>query len=126
MARARLAGLNRFVAMDGESSSRFVREFYDIKREVDQYHRAVQDAAQRGDTERVQDLMAEKGAAMSLRKAFNSVARQITQVNNAIATVSQSSTMSPAEKTERLRALRLQKNELTKRFVNMAKSTGYF
>jgi len=123
---ARVAGLNRFVAMDGESSSRFVREFYDIKREVDQYHRAVQDAAQRGDTERVQDLMAEKGAAMSLRKAFNSVARQITQVNNAIATVSQSSTMSPAEKTERLRALRLQKNELTKRFVNMAKSTGYF
>ena len=121
-----VAGLSRFIAIDGERSSRFTKEFYEIKRSIDQYHRAVQDAAQRGDTERVQELMEKKGAAMTFRKAFGQVSRQIATLNNAIAQVSQSPTMSSSEKTERLRALRKQKNELTKRFVKMAKTTGYF
>jgi hypothetical protein len=75
---ASILGLNRFVREDGAGASRFVSEFYEMRRDLDQTYTAMRDAAERGQTERVNELMQEKGKALSYRTYFNNVARQLT------------------------------------------------
>jgi hypothetical protein len=122
---ASILGLNRFVREDGAGASRFVSEFYEMRRDLDQTYTAMRDAAERGQTERVNELMQEKGKALSYRTYFNNVARQLTEVNKAIDTVRFSQMDSDAKK-ERLKDLRKTKVRLTQQIVTSARSSGYF
>jgi hypothetical protein len=122
---ASILGLNRFVREDGAGASRFVSEFYEMRRDLDQTYTAMRDAAERGQTERVNELMQEKGKALSYRTYFNNVARQLTEVNKAIDTVRFSQMDSDAKK-ERLKELRKTKVRLTQQIVTSARSSGYF
>jgi hypothetical protein len=122
---ASILGLNRFVREDGAGASRFVSEFYEMRRDLDQTYTAMRDAAERGQTERVNELMQEKGKALSYRTYFNNVARQLSEVNKAIDTVRFSQMDSDAKK-ERLKELRKTKVRLTQQIVTSARSSGYF
>jgi len=122
---ASILGLNRFVREDGAGASRFVSEFYEMRRDLDQTYTAMRDAAERGQTERVNELMQEKGKALSYRTYFNNVARQLSEVNKAIDTV-RFSQMDSDAKNERLKELRKTKVRLTQQIVTSARSSGYF
>ena len=122
---ASILGLNRFVREDGAGASRFVSDFYEMRRDLDQTYTAMRDAAERGQTERVNELMQEKGKALSYRTYFNNVARQLSEVNKAIDTVRFSQMDSDAKK-ERLKELRKTKVRLTQQIVTSARSSGYF
>jgi hypothetical protein len=96
-----------------------------MRRDLDQTYTAMRDAAERGQTERVNELMQEKGKALSYRTYFNNVARQLSEVNKAIDTVRFSQMDSDAKK-ERLKELRKTKVRLTQQIVTSARSSGYF
>ena len=115
----RSLGLTRFFQVEGEQTSQFVNEFYTIRREMDQLNKAINDAAERNDTARVKSLLERQDVPLALRKQFNRVATQLSEINNAMNQITMSS-LSSSEKTERLRQLRIRKNELTRAYVEAA------
>ena len=120
----RVLGLARFIQKDGETSSQFVRDFYDLRRESDAVFTSYRDAAATGDQDRMNELLEDRGVAMGFRKTFNRVAKQLTDINNAMNRIVESPTMSPTQKTQQLRQLRIQKNKLARRIVELAEKQG--
>jgi hypothetical protein len=123
---AQILGLNRFVREDGEGASRFVSDFYEMKRDIDQAYAAMKEAAIAGQTDYVNDLMEEKGTAIGFRTYFNRVARQLTDINKAIDVVRRDPNLDSATKQARLKELRQTKARLAGQMVTAAKSSGYF
>ena len=117
----RSLGLTRFFNIEGDKTSRFVQDFYTMKRELDQLNKSMNDAADRNDTDRINELMARQNVPLGMRKIFNRAATQLTRINNELNSVMTSSTMSPAEKTARMRQLRIEKNKLARQYVEAAK-----
>ena len=117
---ARALGLTRFIQEDGERSSQFVKEFYELRREADQVHQSIQAAALEGDSDRIKELLEDNKAAIGLRKSFNKLARQMSEINSAMNRITESPTMSAQEKTDKLRKLRIAKNKLARQMVTIA------
>ena len=118
-------GLTRFIQVEGEGSSQFVKEFYQMRREADSLFASMNDAASQGDNERVNSLLEKNKVSFSFRKTFNRIASSLTDINNAMKAVTRSPDMGPIEKTEILRRLRIQKNKLARRTVEIAEAQGY-
>ena len=118
-------GLTRFIQVEGEGSSQFVKEFYQMRREADSLFASMNDAASQGDNERVNSLLEKNKVSFSFRKTFNRIASSLTDINNAMKAVTRSPDMGPIEKTEILRKLRIQKNRLARKTVEIAEAQGY-
>ena len=121
-----IAGLTRFIREDGTGASRFVSDFYELKRDTDQVYTAIRDAATAGNREEIDRLLGEKGKAVGFRTYFNGVARQLTQINKAMDTIRRDPNMSSSQKKEELLRLRKLKVETTRKVVKVAKQSGYF
>ena len=121
-----IAGLNRFIREDGTGASRFVSDFYALKRDVDQTYTAIRDAATDGNRAEIDKLLGEKGKAVGFRTYFNGVSRQLTDVNKAMDVIRRDPNMSSSQKKEELLRLRKLKVELTRKVVKTAKQSGYF
>ena len=124
-ALAGVTGLGRFIAEDGERSSRFVSEFYEVKRGIEEVYYAIKESSLRGDQEEIQQLLKENGAALAFRSYFNNVARQLSELNKQMRMVSLSD-MSSDQKAERMRQLRETKDRLSKQMVTAAKRAGLY
>jgi len=117
----RALGLTRFFTVEGDQTSRFVQDFYTVRRDLDQLTKSIQDAADRNDTDRVNQLMARQDVPLGMRKIFNRAATQLTRINNELNAIMTSPTLSPSEKTEMMRKLRIEKNKLARQYVEAAK-----
>jgi hypothetical protein len=123
---ASASGLTRFIAEDGQRSSRFVSDFYEIKRGLEEVYYAIKEAAIRGDQEEINRLMEESGTALQYRKQFNRAATRLTEINNRMKVISLSPTLSSDQKSEQLKGLREEKNRLTRQMVQAANSVGLY
>jgi hypothetical protein len=121
-----ISGLNRFIREDGTGASRFVSEFYELKRDIDQTYSAIRDAANAGNREEIDALLGEKGKALGYRTYFNQISRQLTQVNKSMDMVRRNPDMSSEEKKAELLRLRKLKVEVTRKIVVAARESGYF
>ena len=117
----RALGLTRFFTVEGDQTSRFVQDFYTVRRDLDQLTKSIQDAADKNDTDRVNQLMARQDVPLGMRKVFNRAATQLTRINNELNAIMTSPTLSPAQKTEMMRKLRIEKNKLARQYVEAAK-----
>ena len=117
----RALGLTRFFTVEGDQTSRFVQDFYTVRRDLDQLTKSIQDAADKNDTDRVNQLMARQDVPLGMRKVFNRAATQLTRINNELNAIMTSTTLSPAEKTEMMRKLRIEKNKFARQYVEAAK-----
>jgi hypothetical protein len=123
---ASASGITRFIAEDGQRSSKFVTEFYEIKRGIEEVKYAINQAAIRGDQEEIDRLMEEQGVALQYRKQFNRVADRLTDINNRMKIVSMSPTLSSQQKSEQLKSLREEKNRLTRQMVQAANKVDLY
>ena len=123
---ASASGITRFIAEDGQRSSRFVSDFYEIKRGINEVYYAIKDAAIRGDQEEIDRLMEEQGVALQYRKQFNRVATRISEINNRMKVISMSPTLSSQQKSDQLKGLREEKNRLTRQMVQAANKVGLY
>ena len=121
-----ITGLNRFIREDGTGASRFVSDFYALKRDVDQTYTAIRDAATAGNRAEIDALLGEKGKAVGFRTYFNGVSRQLTTINKAMDAIRRDPNMSSSQKKEELLRLRKLKAETTRKVVKAAKQSGYF
>jgi hypothetical protein len=120
-----VTGFSRFLKQRGEGGSKTLGEFYEMKREIDQFHAGLQEMQRTGQSEIVADMLEEKGAALGYRKQFARVSRQLSEVNRQLRAVMNQDI--PADvKSERVRALREQKANLARQVVSAAKKSGYF
>jgi hypothetical protein len=117
----RALGLTRFFTVEGDQTSRFVQDFYTVRRDLDQLTKSIQDAADKNDTDRVNQLMARQDVPLGMRKVFNRAATQLTRINNELNAIMTSTTLSPMEKTEMMRKLRIEKNKFARQYVEAAK-----
>ena len=122
----KISGLDRFIREDGTGASRFVNDFYETKRDIDQTYRAIKLLADGEQAEAINELMESKGAALGYRNLFNNIARSITKINKAREMIRRDPNMSSSEKKERLLALNKQRIELSRRAMKMAEDSGYF
>jgi len=65
--------------------------------------------------------MARQDVPLGMRKVFNRAATQLTRINNELNAIMTSPTLSPSEKTEMMRKLRIEKNKLARQYVEAAK-----
>jgi len=121
-----ITGLSRFIREDGTGASRFVSDFYALKRDVDQTYTAIRDAATAGNRAEIDALLGEKGKAVGFRTYFNGVSRQLTTINKAMDAIRRDPNMSSSQKKEELLRLRKLKAETTRKVVKAAKQSGYF
>jgi hypothetical protein len=120
-----VTGFSRFLKQRGEGGSKTLGEFYEMKREIDQFHAGLEEMKRTGQAEIVADMLEEKGAALGYRRQFARVSRRLGEINRQIRAVMNQDI--PADvKSERVRALREQKADLTRQVVAAAKQSGYF
>lgn len=121
---AQALGVRRFVRSDDERVTRFVGDFYKLKEQADQLARSLSDARGAGDIERVQEIMAEYGAAMGARSALDNTGRRIGEINRMMRNIERDRELDADEKRDRLIPLRDQRNMLARQGVETARAIG--
>ena len=117
---ASLTGVNRFIKDDSERTTRYVSEFYDLKRDIDAIHYSLKRASLAGDNERVNELLEEKGTAYGYRSQVNRVGRQLQKINAQIRAIMVNPDLTSSQKAEYIQPLREARNNLTRQVVQAA------
>jgi len=107
-----LTGLTRFVKESPDSANKFVGDFYELKREVDEIYAAVQDRRKNGEVEAAMDLMRENRKKLGARSSLNSMQKTMSTLNREIQRVKRTERMDSNEKKQRLQRLINQRNRV--------------
>jgi len=107
-----LSGLSRFVKESPDPANRFVGEFYELKREVDEIYAAVQDRRKNGEIEAALYLMKENRKKLAMRTSLNRMQTTFTDLNREIRRVKRSDDLTPDQKKSRLNRLINQRNRI--------------
>lgn len=102
---ASASGITRFVKDSDRTTSRFVRDFYELKREADQANRARKKLIEEGRNEEALEFAEEMKFPLQARKQLGRIARDISKVNKEIDLVEVDPRLTPAEKQLKLRPL---------------------
>jgi len=117
---AELTGVNRFLKDDSERISKYVSEFYELKRDIDAIHYSLKRASLAGDNERVNELLEKKGTAYGYRSQVNRVGRQLQKINAQIRAIMVSPDLTSQQKAEYIAPLKEARNNLTRQVVQAA------
>jgi hypothetical protein len=102
---ASASGVTRFVRTSDRTTSRFVRDFYELKREADQANRAYKKLIEEGRNEEALEFAEEMKFPLQARKRLGKIAREISKVNKAIDLVHVDPKLTPAQKQLKLSPL---------------------
>ena len=104
-------GITRFVKeRENDPSSRFLSEFYEMKREADEINRAVNSLREQGNYEEAMEVRRENRSLLGVRKNLNRKYKQLNEIGDKIQSVKSSVTLSPdAKKTQLDRLIRRRK-----------------
>jgi len=119
-----LSGVRRFVKGDEEKVSRFVGDFYDLKREVTQWTTAMNDARLAGDMARANEIASERSDLFSLKKQVDKASRDVGEISRRMRAIQNNPNMDPQEKADALVPLRQRRNEITGRIMELAVDRG--
>jgi len=118
---ASASGMERFFKDADVAASRFVGDFYEVKREADQANRAYKKLLAEQKDEEAAEFLAEMKAPMSARKELGRIGREIGKLNKQRDAIFTDPKMMPAEKKLKLKALTLQRKALAKKGYMYAK-----
>ena len=107
-----LTGLTRFVKESPDSANKFVGDFYELKREVDEIYAAVQDRRKNGEVEAALGLMRENRKKLSVRSSLSSMQKSMSTLNREIQRVKRTERMDSNQKKQRLQRLISQRNRV--------------
>ena len=123
---ADLLGITRFYKENtGDRASRWLSEFYDLKREVDQIYRGVNQYREEGDFEKAREMRKEYKPHLLVRKRLGSMYEQLTNINKRMNKV-RNSTLDGKEKYNQLKNLTVKRNMVAKKVEQIKnKIKGY-
>jgi len=121
---ATLAGFHRFVKTDTQKGDKFVTDFYEMSRELQQAVRTINDAKKIGDAERVQQVYAEHGPILGAQAAINRRAEQLSELNSRIDVVRRHPTLSTQEKDDMLRELMTARHSIARDTMTALRAAG--
>jgi hypothetical protein len=119
-----LSGMRRFVKGDEEKVSRFVGDFYDLKREVTQWTTAMNDARLAGDMARANEIASERADLFALKRQVDKASRDVGEISRRMRAIQNNPNMDPQEKADALVPLRQRRNEITGRIMELAVDRG--
>lgn len=122
---ANTAGLNRFFKSEETMRNRYVKDFYNVQRTVEEITLSIKDAADAKDFELVREKIQADPKARGLAKALNRVESQINDINSRMRSIRNNPNLSSSQKTEYINQLRARKNALATQAYNIAKKVGY-
>lgn len=102
---ASASGITRFVKDSDRATSRFVRDFYELKKEADQANRARKKLIEEGRNEEALEFAEEMKFPLRARKQLGRIAREISKVNKQIDLIEVDPKLTPAEKQLKLKPL---------------------
>lgn len=106
--------VSSFVREEPALSTRWLTEFYDLKREVDQLYNTLRKYQKIGNAEGAQKLVASEGKKIALHKPMTDLSERLGLIRDGMAAVEANKKMPPAEKRRELDALLKQRNEAVK------------
>jgi hypothetical protein len=118
---ASASGLTRFVKDSDRTTSRFVSDFYELKREADQANRAHKKLIEEGRREEALEYAEENKFPLQARKQLGKLSKDISKVNNDIDEVEVDPKLTPAEKQLKLRPLLRKRKDLARRGYDYAR-----
>ena len=119
-----LTGVRRFIKGDEEKVSRFVGDFYDLKREVTQWTTAMNDARLAGDMARANEIASERSDLFSLKKQVDKASRDVNEISRRMRAIQNNPNMDPQEKADALVPLRQRRNQITGTIMEQAMDRG--
>lgn len=112
---ADVLGISRFYKEnEGDRASRWLSEFYDLKREVDQIYRGVNKLREEGDFEAAREFRKENKSLLGARQRLNAMYTQLMDINKRMSRV-RISTLSGEEKYNELKKLTIRRNQVAKK-----------
>jgi hypothetical protein len=108
------SGLGRFVKETDTGTSRFVSQFYVLKREADQLARARKLMLETGRYEEAARMLEENRAPISARTQLGRIGRRMGEINKQMDRVEMDGSMTPSQKKLNLKPLVAEKNRLAR------------
>jgi hypothetical protein len=109
--------LGRFVKELPPNHSRYVTEFYDMAKGVEEAYGSYRDALKRGDQEAARKMLAKDLKKIRLHGSIAEQKRNLSESNQAIKATYDSRKLTPEEKRERIDKLRNAQHRVAQRAV---------
>ena len=114
-------GLNRFVKdRPADPASKYMSDFYEMKREADEVVRGINRLREEGDYEAALEMRKENRALISIKKTLNKRYVKLNQINDQIQGV-KSSGLEPEAKQKKLNQLIIQRNRIVSDMAKLKK-----
>lgn len=117
-----LAG--NFVESLPSGSSRYVTQFYDQAKEIEQMYASYQQAIKEGDTEKAQEIRADNPEGFAARRSVEAAKRAQSLISGQMRAIERNRTMSGEEKRARLDRLEQQRDSMARRSLLATASGG--
>jgi hypothetical protein len=121
---ATLAGFNRFVKTDTQKADKFVTDFYEISRELQQVVRTIHDAQKIGDAARVRQVYEDSRPLLGAKTAITHTADQMSELSSRITQVRQDTRLTTQQKDDLLYSLMSARTNLAQRAVTALREAG--
>jgi hypothetical protein len=101
------------------TQSRYVTEFYQNSKEISQAYADMRHYAELGESEKVNQILEEKGDKIALSKSYDKAAKDMSKIRQVISSIRADETMSGAEKKEEIDRLKLLIDEIAKQMEDV-------
>jgi len=116
--------VGNFVQSLPSGSSRYVTQFYEQAKEIEQMYASYQQAIKEGNTEKAQEIRADNAEGFAARRRIESAKRAQSLISGQMRTIERSKEMSGDEKRARLDQLEKQRDRLARQALLVTAAPG--
>ena len=116
--------VSRFLRDDPPRTTRYVTEYYRMKREVDKAYSTIRHYGTTRRGEEAMELLEKKAGKAGLYRSFQAAGRAMSEYRKVETQIRVSREMSPGEKRRRLDKILRSRNKLAKQMVKSAPATS--
>jgi hypothetical protein len=122
---AKVSGLDSMVKNPNFLSDKYVKDFYDMKRNATEIVTSITDAQKALDFQSMREKMQANPQAKAVYQRLNAVENQITTINGQMKSIRNNPNMAGAQKTNLLNNLNKRKQMLAEQAVNFGSRLGF-
>ena len=117
----RIPEIGGFIRNHPMTTTKYVTEFYEMRREVQQLYATYREYRRQGRTEDAKTLVEKHAPKLRRHRTLEKAGRQMADINRRVRAIEDHPTMGAKEKRRQLSELQIRRNALTKRIVTMLK-----
>jgi len=116
--------VGNFVESLPAGSSRYVTQFYDQAKEIEQMYASYQQAIKEGDMGKAQEIQAENPEAFAARRRIESAKRAQSMISGRMRAIERDAKLSGEDKRAQLEALETQRDQVARRALMVPAAAG--